>query len=144
VSCARLCSYKLLLLLLWSLLLVSASVVGRVGELAAVCWERVVVGAASRRSSAGGAASCHFMSPGLSSVVSSTLFEGAPGATNLTRPDLVPGSSPLHFHTPAHWASGELDSCELSVFLSHCFLLLLLRLIFHKHPEIKEKIGFQN
>ena len=33
-------------------------------------------------------------------VVSNTLVEGAPGATNLTRPALVP--SPLHFHTPAH------------------------------------------
>ena len=45
----------------------------------------------------------------------------------------------LHFHTPAHKASGELDSCELSVFRSHCFLLLLLRLLFNKHPQIKQK-----
>jgi len=30
-------------------------------------------------------------------------------------------------------------SCELGVFRSHCFLLLLLRLIFNKHPEIKKK-----
>jgi len=50
--------------------------------------------------SAGGAASCQVLSPGLSSVVSSTLVEGAPGATNLIRPALVP--SPLHFHAPAH------------------------------------------
>jgi len=78
---------------------IAASVAGRVGELAVVCRERVVVGAAGRRSSAGGAASCQVMSPGLSSVVSSTLVEGVPGATNLTRPALVP--SPLHFH-PAH------------------------------------------
>ena len=78
---------------------IAASVAGRVGELAAVCRERVVVGAAGRRSSAGVVASCQVMSPGLSSVVSSTLVEGAPGATNLTRPALVP--SPLHFHTPA-------------------------------------------
>ena len=75
------------------------SVAGRVGELAVVCRERVVVGAAGKRSSACGAASCQVMSPGMSSVVSSTLVEGAPGATNLTRP-VVP--SPLHFHTPAH------------------------------------------
>ena len=79
---------------------IAASVAGRVGELAAVCRERVVVGAAGRRSSAGGAVSGQVMSPGLSSVVSSTLIEGAPGATNLTKPALVP--SPLHFHTPAH------------------------------------------
>jgi len=46
------------------------------------------------------AVSCQVMSPGLSSVVSSTPVEGAPGATNLTRPALVP--APLHFHTPAH------------------------------------------
>jgi len=78
----------------------AASVGGRVGELAVVCRERVVVGAAGRHSSAGGAASCQVMSPGLSSVVSSTLVEGVPGATNLTRPALVP--SQLHFHTPAH------------------------------------------
>jgi len=58
--------------------------------------DRVVVSAAGRRSSAGGAASCQVMSPGLSSVVSSTLVEGVPGATHLTRPALVP--SPLHFH----------------------------------------------
>ena len=50
----------------------ATSIAGRVSELAAVCRERVVVGAASRRSSAGGAASCQVMSPGLSSVVSST------------------------------------------------------------------------
>jgi len=67
---------------------------------AADCRERVVVGVAGRPSSAGGAASCRVMSSGLSSVVSSTLVEGAPGATNFTRPTLVP--SPLHFHTPAH------------------------------------------
>jgi len=48
-----------------------ASVAGRVSELAAVCRERVLVGAAGRRSSAGGAASCRVTSPGLSSVVSS-------------------------------------------------------------------------
>jgi len=106
-------------------------------ELAAVCREhRVVVGAAGRRSSAGGAASCQFMSPGLPSVVSSTPVEGAPVAPNLTRPTLVP--SPLHFHTPAHYASGELDSCEVGVFRSHCFLLLFLRLIFNKHRHIKK------
>jgi len=34
----------------------AASVAGRVGQLAAVCRERVVVGLAGRRSSAGGAA----------------------------------------------------------------------------------------
>jgi len=79
---------------------IATSVAGRVGELAAVCRERVVVGAAGGRSSVDGAASCQVMSPGLSSVVSSTPVEGAPGATNLTRPALVP--SPLHFHTPAH------------------------------------------
>jgi len=79
---------------------IAASVAGRIRELAAVCRERVVVGTAGRRSSAGGAASCRVMSSGLSSVVSSTLVEGAPGATNLTRPALVP--SPLHLHTPAH------------------------------------------
>ena len=43
---------------------IAASVAGRVGELAAVCRERVVVGVAGRRSSAGGAASCQVMSPG--------------------------------------------------------------------------------
>ena len=77
------------------------SVAGRVGELAVVCRERVVVGAAGKRSSACGAASCQIMSQvmRLSDIVSSTLVEGAPGATNLTRP-VVP--SPLHFHTPAH------------------------------------------
>jgi len=69
---------------------------------------------------AGGAVSCEVMSPGLSSVVSNTLVEGAPGAPNLTRPALVP--SPLH--------------CEPCVFRSHCFLLLLLRLIFNEHPQI--------
>jgi len=79
---------------------VATSVAGRVGEFAAVCRERVVVGAAGRRSSAGGAASCQVMSPGLSSVVSITPVEGAPGATNLTRPALAP--SPPHFHFPAH------------------------------------------
>jgi len=79
---------------------IAASDAGRVDEVAAVCRERVVVGAAGRRTSAGGAASCQVMSPGLSSVVSSTLVEGAHGATNLTRPSLVPSS--LHFHTPAH------------------------------------------
>jgi len=79
---------------------IAASVTDRVGEIAAVCRERVVVGAAGRRSSVGGAASCQVMSPGMSSVVSSTLVEGAPGATNLTSPALVP--SPLHFRTPAH------------------------------------------
>jgi len=58
---------------------IATSVAGRVGELAAVCRKRVVVGAAGRRSSVGGAASCQvMMSPGLSSVVSSTLAEGAP------------------------------------------------------------------
>ena len=72
---------------------IAASVAGRVGQLAAVCRERVVVDAAGRRSSAGGAASCQVMSPGLTSVVSGTLVEGAPGGTNLTRPALVP--SPL-------------------------------------------------
>ena len=77
---------------------IAASVAGRVDELAVVCRERVVVDAAGRRSSAGGAASCQVMSPGLSSVVSSNLVEGAPG--DLTRPAFVP--SPLHFHTPAH------------------------------------------
>jgi len=45
------------------------------------------------------------------------------------------------FRTPAHEASGELDSCELGVFQSECFLLLLLRLIFNKHPQIKKKIA---
>ena len=44
------------------------------GELAAVFRERVVGGVAGRRSSTGGAASCQVMSPGLSSVVSSTLW----------------------------------------------------------------------
>ena len=84
------------------IILIAASVVGRVGELAAVCRELVVrvVGAAGRRSSAGGSASCQVMSPGLSSVVSSTPVEGANGTTNLTRAALVP--SPLHFHTPTH------------------------------------------
>jgi len=77
---------------------IDAGVVGRVGELAAVCQEHVVFSADGRQSSAGGVASCQVMSPGLSSAVSSTLFEGAPGATNLTRPAL--GPSPLHFHTP--------------------------------------------
>jgi len=76
------------------------SVTGYVGELAAVCCERVDVGAVVRRPSVGGAPSCQVMSPGLSSFVSSTLVEGAPGATNLHRPALVP--SPLHFHTPEH------------------------------------------
>ena len=76
------------------------NVIQGVGKLAAICHKRVVVGAASRRSSAGGAASCQVMSPGLSSLVSSTLVEGAPRATNLTRPAFVP--SPLHLHIPAH------------------------------------------
>jgi len=79
---------------------IAASVAGCVGELSVVCREHVVVGAVGRRSSVGRAASCQVLSPGLSSVVSSTLVEGAPGATNLTRPALVP--SPLHFHTPPH------------------------------------------
>jgi len=79
---------------------IAVSVAGRVRGLAAVCRERVVVGAAGRRSFAGEAASCKVMSPRLSNVVSSTLVKGAPGATNLTRPALVP--SPIHFHTPAH------------------------------------------
>jgi len=78
----------------------ATSVAGSVSELAAVSRERVVVGAAGRRSCAGGAASCQVMSPGLSSVVSSTPVEDAPGATNLTTPALVPFS--LHIHTPAH------------------------------------------
>ena len=43
---------------------IAASVAGRVGELAAVCHERVVVGAAGRRSSAGEAVSCQVKSPG--------------------------------------------------------------------------------
>jgi len=77
-----------------------ASVASCVGELAAACRECVDVGMAGRRSSVGGAASCQVISPGLSSVVLSTLVEGAPGATNLHRPALVP--SPLHFHTPAN------------------------------------------
>jgi len=95
---------------------------------------------AGRRSSAGGAASCQVISPWLSSVVSSTLVEGAPGATNLTRPALVP--SPLHFHTPEH--SRELDSCELGVFESHCLLPFLLSLIFNKHPQTnpKKSLGY--
>ena len=42
----------------------ATSVVGRVGEFAAVCREPVVVGAAGRRSSAGGAVSCQVKSPG--------------------------------------------------------------------------------
>jgi len=79
---------------------IAASVASRVGELAAVCRERAVIGAAGRRSSVGGAASCQVMSPGLSSVESSTLVEGSPRATNLTGPALVP--FPLNFHTPAH------------------------------------------
>jgi len=79
---------------------IAAIVAGRVGKLATVCREHVIVGAAGRHSSASGTALCQVMSPGLSSVVSNTLVEGAPGATNLTRPVLVP--SPLHFHTPAH------------------------------------------
>ena len=79
---------------------IAASVAGRVSELAVVCQERAIVGAAGRRSSVGGAASCQVMSPGLSSVESSTLVEGSPRATNLTGPALVP--FPLNFHTPAH------------------------------------------
>ena len=79
---------------------IAVRVAGRLSELAAACRERVDVGAAGRRSSVGRAASCQVMSPELSSVVSSTLVEVAPGATNLHRPALVP--SPLHFHTPAH------------------------------------------
>ena len=71
---------------------IATSVAGLVSELAAVCRERVVVGAAGRRSSAGGAASSQVMSPRLSSVVSSTPVKGAPGA----RPALV--LSTLHFH----------------------------------------------
>jgi len=82
---------------------IAVSVAVRVGEFAAVYCERVVVGAAGMRSSAGGAASCRIMSLGLSSVVSSTLVEGAPGATNLTRPALVP--FPLHFHTLGLWGA---------------------------------------
>jgi len=82
---------------------IAASVAVHIGEVAAVCRERVVVGAAGRRSSAGGAASCWIVSLGLSSVVSSTLVEGAPNATNLTRPALVP--SPLHFHTLGLWGA---------------------------------------
>ena len=34
--------------------------------------------------------------------------------------------------------SGELGSCELGVFRSHCFLLFLLRLIFKKHSQINK------
>ena len=36
-------------------------------------------------------------------------------------------------------ASGELDSCDLGVFRSHCFLLLLPRSIFNKHSQITKK-----
>ena len=42
---------------------IAASVAGRVGEPSAACRERVDVGAAGRRSSVGGAASCQVMSP---------------------------------------------------------------------------------
>jgi len=81
---------------------IAASAAGRVSELelAAVCRERVVVSASCRRSSAGGAVSYQVMSHGLSSVVSSTLVNGASGATNFNRPAVVP--SPLHFRTHAH------------------------------------------
>ena len=38
--------------------------------------------------------------------------------------------------------NGELESLlDSCVFLSHCFLLLLLRLIFNKHPQIRKKNG---
>ena len=51
-----------------------------------------------------------------------------------------------HVHIPAivyhefPIVIGELDSCELGVFRSHCFLLLSLRLIFNKHPQIEKKM----
>jgi len=32
--------------------------------------------------------------------------------------------------------------CELGVFRSHCFSLLLLRLIFNKHPQIKKRTEY--
>jgi len=32
--------------------------------------------------------------------------------------------------------SGQLDSCDLGVFRSHCFLLLLLRSIFNEHSQM--------
>jgi len=45
------------------------------------------------------------------------------------------------YHLTTHlwnWASGELNGCELGAFRSHCFLLLLLRLMFNKHSQIKK------
>jgi len=39
-------------------------------------------------------------------------------------------------------ASGELDSCDLGVFRSHCFLLLLPRSIFNKHSQITKKTSY--
>jgi len=44
-------------------------------------------------------------------------------------------SSLLHFH-PTTSACGEINSCKLGVFRSHCFLLPFLRLIFNKHSQI--------
>ena len=50
---------------------------------------------------------------------------------------LLPCSfTPLHFH-PFPYASGELESCDLDIFRSHCFFILLLRLIFNEHSKPK-------
>jgi len=65
---------------------------GRVGENAATC-SVDDFGAAAARSSAGGAAVCQVMNPGLSGVVPSSLVEGATISSNRPRHDLCP----LHF-----------------------------------------------
>jgi len=73
------------------------------------------------------------MGPGLFCGVSSSLVDVAPVSSN--RPRVLLFSSLLHFH-PTTSASGEINSCKLGVFRSHCFLLPFLRLIFNKHSQI--------
>ena len=72
-----------------------------------------------------------FMNPRFFGVVSSAPVDDAPVSSNHPRAALVP--TPL---SPNPYASGEIDSCDLGVFRSHCLLLLLLRLIFNKHSQI--------
>ena len=49
-------------------------------------------------------------------------------------------------HRQRNWWTGwswELDSCDLGVFRSHCFLLTLLRLIFHQPSQFKKSQAAQ-
>jgi len=80
----------------------------------------------------------HWSSPKRKNRLSlSPLVGGATVSSNCTRHILLRAQCPPHstFALPLPRHLG-IDNCELSVFRYHCFLLLLLRLIFNKHSQI--------